>query len=208
MTHHKGFTGTAKRAVIYARVSTKDQDAARQVRDLTAWAERLGYVLVAPPYVETSSGMRKDRKARAEIIAQAQRREIDTVLVTELSRWGRSTQDLFDTVGTLASRHVSLEALHGMTFDLATPQGKLLLTFFAGLSEFERDLIADRVMSGLDHARAKGIKLGRPVGYKTDDKHRAAVLELKAHGFSYREIAAKLKIGKDTIGRILQAADI
>lgn len=205
---HEGISKDTKRAVIYARVSTKDQDASRQVRDLTAWAERLGYVLVAPPYVETKSGMRNDRKIRAEILAHAQRREIDTVLVTELSRWGRSTQDLITTITELASRRVSIEALQGLSFDLNTAQGKLFLTFMAAMSEFERDLIADRVKSGLDHARSKGVRLGRPAGYKTDDKHRAAVLDLKAHGFSYRDIAAKLKIGKDTIGRILQAADI
>ncbi|MBX9937641.1 MAG: recombinase family protein [Candidatus Obscuribacterales bacterium] len=195
-----------KRAVIYARVSTDDQDCARQVADLTAWAKRAGYCLVCAPYIETASGMKTARKARAEIIAQAQRRQIDTVLVTELSRWGRSTIDLLDTIEQLASYGVSLEALNGMTFDLKSAHSRLILRLLAGLSEFERDLIAERTKSGLAHARSKGVKLGRPQGNKTDEQHRDAVLELHGLGFSYREIASKLRIGKDTVGRVLKAS--
>lgn len=193
-----------KRAVIYARVSTDDQSCERQVRDLTAYAERAGYQLVREPFIETASGTKTNRKTRAEIIALARGRHIDTVLVTELSRWGRSTQDLLDTVRELASYRVSLVAQTGMQFDLSTPQGKLMLTLLAGLSEFERDLIAERTKSGLAATVAKGTKLGRPCGNRTDDKHRDAVLELHGLGFSLRSISSKLKIGKDTVSRILK----
>lgn len=195
----------SKRAVIYARVSTDDQDCARQVRDLIAYAERCGYTLVAPPYIEVASGVKNARKVRAEILAQAQRRQIDTVLVTELSRWGRSTLDLLDTVQKLASHRVSLQALNGMTFDLTNPHSKLMLTLLSGFAEFERDLLSERTKSGLATAVAKGKKLGRPCGNKTDAMHRDAVLELHSLGFSLREIASKLKIGKETAGRIIKA---
>lgn len=195
-----------KRAVIYARVSTDDQDCGRQIADLTAWAARAGYSLVASPYIETASGMKTARKARAEILALAQRRIIDTVLVTELSRWGRSTVDLISTIEQLASYGVSLEALNGLTFDLNSSHGKLLLRLLAGLSEFERDLIADRTKSGLAHARSKGVKLGRPQGNKTDALHADAIKELRALGFTYREIASKLRVGKDTVQRVLSAS--
>lgn len=157
-------------------------------------------------YKEKASGAKNDRAERAKIMKLAQAREIDAVLVTELSRWGRSTADLLSSVQILASRHVSLLTCSGMEFDLSTPQGKLFLTMLAGISEFERDLIAERVKSGMKEARARGKHLGRPQGNKTDDKHRQAVLTLRQQGFGYRDIADKLKIGKDTVGRILKQA--
>jgi len=187
-------------------VSTADQSCDRQIRDLTAFAKRAGYTLVAPPYIEKASGMKADRKERRKIMAQAQGRHIDTVLVTELSRWGRSTIDLLNSVEELASYRVSLVAQTGLSFDMATPNGKLMLRLMAGISEFERDLISERIKSGLEAAVARGSKLGKPKGNKTDDMHREAVLELRKAGFAIRPIASKLKIGKDTVSRIIQSA--
>ena len=79
-----------QRAALYCRVSTADQSCARQERDLTAFAARAGYE-VSGVFKETGSGAKLDRVERKKVMALAQRREIDAVLVTELSRWGRST---------------------------------------------------------------------------------------------------------------------
>lgn len=193
-----------KRAAIYARVSTDDQSCERQLRDLTAFAQRAGYEVLFI-FEEKESGTKSDREQRKQVISLAQARKIDVVLVTELTRWSRSTVDLLETLHTLHGYGVSVIAERGAQFDLATAQGRMLAGVFAVLSEFERDLIAERTKSGLETARAKGVKLGRPTGNKTDDQHRAAVLELRSLGFNYREIADKLKIGKDTVGRILKA---
>ena len=76
------------RAALYCRVSTADQSCARQERDLATFAERSGYEVVGT-YKETASGVKLDRAERKRVMALAQRREIDAVLVTELSRWGR-----------------------------------------------------------------------------------------------------------------------
>lgn len=101
--------------MIYARVSTQDQDCDRQERDLIDYAERAGYEVVEV-FKETLSGIRKARGKqpieRAKAMALAQRREIDAVLVTEMTRWGRSTQDLMDTLGQLASWDVSLYVIY------------------------------------------------------------------------------------------------
>ncbi len=91
---------------------------------------------------------------------EAQAREIDSVLVTELTRWGRSTQDLMDTLGQLASRDVSLIAPTGLTFDLSTPQGKLIANLMASLAEFEHDLLCERVRSGIARRRRGARVLG------------------------------------------------
>ena len=82
-----------QRAALYCRVSTADQSCARQERDLAAFAARAGYEVVGP-FKETGSGAKLDRAERKKVMALAQRREIEAVLVTELSRWGRSTLDL------------------------------------------------------------------------------------------------------------------
>ena len=91
-----------RRVAIYCRVSTSEQDCDCQERDLMEHAERAGYEVVGV-FKETLSGIRKSRGKqpveRGKVMALAQRREIDAVLVTELTRWGRSTQDLMATSG-------------------------------------------------------------------------------------------------------------
>ncbi len=101
--------------------------------DLAAFAERAGYEVVGV-YKETASGVRHDRAERRKVMALAQRREIDAVLVTELSRWGRSTTDLLATLRGLEARRVSLVALNGMAFDLSTPHGRMMATVLAGIA--------------------------------------------------------------------------
>ena len=127
-----------QRAALYCRVSTSDQSCARQERDLTAFAERAGYEVIGA-FKETGSGVKAERGERRKVFALAQRREIDAVLVTELSRWGRSTTDLLATLKELQARRVSVIALNGMTFDLSTPHGRMIATVLAGIAEFERE---------------------------------------------------------------------
>jgi putative DNA-invertase from lambdoid prophage Rac len=195
------FSKDMKRAAIYCRVSTDDQSCERQERDLRAFATRAGYEVIEV-FKDTASGKRCDREGRTAILSLAQSRQIDAVLVTELTRWGRSTVDLLNTLQTLNQFGVSVVAERGSQFDLTTAQGKMIAGVLAVLAEFERDLIAERTKSGLATAKANGKTLGRPKGNRTDSKHRDAVLELTKHGFSIRDIASKLKIGKDTVSRI------
>ena len=148
---------------IYCRVSTDDQSCERQERDLRAFAKRAGHKGVAV-FKETASGADNGRPERAKVLKLARAHEIDAVLVTELSRWGRSTQDLVQTLDDLHGWKVSVLAQTGLSFDLSTASGKLMRTIMAGLAEFERDLIRERVKSGLAAARARGAKLGRQHG--------------------------------------------
>lgn len=204
MGHENG----CRRVAIYCRVSTSDQDVARQKRDLLAHAKRAGYEVVAI-HKETLSGIRKSRGKqpveRARVMALAQRREIDAVLVTELTRWGRSTQDLMNTLGELASWDVSLVAQTGLTFDLSTPQGKLVASLMASLAEFEHDLLRERVRSGIAAAKARGQTFGRAKGYRPSDKHVPEVLRLAdEEKLSQRAISARLGISRTTVGEILK----
>lgn len=193
-----------QRAAIYCRVSTVDQSCARQERDLTAFAGRAGYEVVAT-FKETGSGAKLDRAERKKVLALAQARQIDAVLVTELSRWGRSTIDLLNTLRELQSSKVSVIAMNDMTFDLSSPHGRMLATFLSGIAEFERDLISERVKSGLAAAKARGKKLGRQAGERPkSDRLAPKVIALCAEGRSYRWIARDLGLSKNTVADIVQ----
>ncbi|MDP9476979.1 MAG: recombinase family protein [Actinomycetota bacterium] len=208
MVHENGGAGARRRVAIYCRVSTSDQDVARQERDLTEHAARAGYEVVGV-YKETLSGIRKARGKqpveRAQVMALAQRREIDAVLVTELTRWGRSTQDLMATLGELASWDCSLIAQTGLTFDLSTPQGRLVASLMASLAEFEHDLLRERVRSGIAAAKARGQRFGRRKGYRPSDEHAPEVMRLiNEEGYSQRRVAESLGISKTTVNEIVK----
>jgi DNA invertase Pin-like site-specific DNA recombinase len=190
---------------IYCRVSTDDQSCERQERDLRAYARRAGHRIVGV-FKETASGARNDRTERGKVMALAQAREIDAILVTELSRWGRSTQDLVQTLDDLHSWKVSVLAQTGLSFDLGTASGKLMRTIMAGLAEFERDLIRERVKSGLAAARDRGVKLGRRLGQRPSDKKAKRVVELHREGLSYRLIGRNLGLSKNTVMEIVKRA--
>ena len=199
--------GRRRRVAIYCRVSTSDQDNDRQERDLRAYAERAGFEVVAV-FRETLSGIRmakgKQPVETKRAMAVAQAREIDAVLVTELTRWGRSTQDLMDTLGQLTSWDVSLIAQTGLTFDLSTPQGKLIANLMASLAEFEHDLLRERVRSGIAAAKARGQTFGRRPGYRPSDRHAAEIGRLGDEGVSQRKIAERLGISKTTVNEVLK----
>ncbi len=197
-----------KTIAIYCRVSTVDQSCNRQERDLLEYASKLGYSVFGV-FKEVASGAKNDRKVRVEVMRLAQSRKIDAVLVTELSRWGRSTADLLTTLQQLDSIGVSVIAQSGFSFDISSPHGKMMSTVLAAVAEFERDLIKERVKSGLEAARARGKKLGRANGdnYKTGSKE-AEIMKLKAQGKSYREIAKKCKVSAASVVNVVKRCGV
>jgi putative DNA-invertase from lambdoid prophage Rac len=193
-----------QRVALYCRVSTADQSCARQERDLTAFAARSGYEVIGT-FKETGSGVKADRLERRKVLELAQARYIDAVLVTELSRWGRSTTDLLATLKELEARHVSVIALNGMAFDLSTPHGRMIATVLAGIAEFERELIQERIRSGIAAAKARGKRLGRQPGQRPkSDRLAPKVLALIAQGRSYRLIGREVGLSKNTVAEIVK----
>jgi putative DNA-invertase from lambdoid prophage Rac len=191
------------RVAIYCRVSTHDQNCERQERDLLEYAKQCDHEVIGV-WSEFGSGVKLDRLKRKEIMTIARARKIDAVLVTELTRWGRSTIDLINTLNDLHSWKVSLIAQTGMQFDLSTPAGNLMLTIMAGLAEFERSLIQERIKSGVALARAKGKTFGRKPGSKAD-KYRDNIKLLSNEGKSIRAIATELGISKNMVERQISA---
>jgi putative DNA-invertase from lambdoid prophage Rac len=199
--------GQLGQVAIYCRVSTDDQSCERQERDLRAFAKRAGHKIVAL-FKETASGADNARPQRAKVLALARDREIDAILVTELSRWGRSTQDLAQTLDDLHGWKVSLLAQTGLSVDLSNSSGKLMRTIIAGLAEFERDLIRDRIKGGLQAARARGVKLGRQHGQRPSDKKAKRVLAMHKEGLSYRLIGRNVGLSKNTVMEIVRREDL
>jgi DNA invertase Pin-like site-specific DNA recombinase len=195
-----------RRAAIYCRVSTADQSCERQEHDLQEYAGRAGFDVVGT-YKETGSGVKKvleKNSERQKVMALAQARKIDAVLVTELTRWGRSTTDLIYTLQELEGFGVSLIAQSGLQLDLTTPQGRLFSTIMAGLAEFERDLLRERVRSGIAAAKARGQKFGRRPGYRPSDRLVPEVMRMVAEGHSQRKIAQEQNHSKTTVNAIIR----
>ena len=193
-----------QRVALYCRVSTADQSCSRQERDLAAFAERSGYDVIGT-FKETGSGVKLDRAERRKVMALAQRRQIDAVLVTELSRWGRSTTDLLATLKELEARRVSVVALNGMAFDLSSPHGRMIATVLAGIAEFERELIQERIRSGIAAAKARGKRLGRQQGQRPkSDRLASKVLALIGQGQSYRLVGRQVGLSKNAVAGIVQ----
>jgi putative DNA-invertase from lambdoid prophage Rac len=100
---------------------------------------------------------------------------------------------------------VSLVALNGMTFDVSTPHGRMMATVLAGIAEFERELIQERIRSGIAAAKARGKKLGRQPGQRPkSDRLASKVLALVAQGRSYRLIGREIGLSKNTVADIVK----
>lgn len=193
-----------QRIAIYCRVSENDQNCERQERDLLAYASRAGFEVVGM-FKETASGSKDNRRERKKVLALAQDRRIDAVLVTKLTRWGRSTLDLIRTLQDLQSWGVSVIAQTGMQYDMTTAHGKLIASVMASLAEFELDVMKERTRSGLAAARARGQVLGRQVGDRPKSNRLGPkVLKLVEGGRSYRAIGRDLGLNPATVMAIVK----
>lgn len=107
----------------------------------------------------------------------------------------------------LEARRVSLVALNGMAFDLATPHGRMMATMLAGIAEFERELTAERIRSGIAAVKARGKRLGRLPGQRPkSDRLVPKVLALVALGRSYRLVGREMAPSKNTVADIVKRA--
>jgi len=159
----------SRRAAIYARVSTLDQNPENQVEVLKEFAERHGYEIY-DIYVDKISGIKSSRPELQRLLLDAHDKKFDVVLVWKLDRLGRSLQHLIKIVECFRKWGIDFISTT-QNIDTTTPSGKLTFHILAALSEFERSLISERTKLGLQRARKRGKKLGRPKGSK-DKKPR------------------------------------
>jgi len=174
----------------YARVSTLDQNLDRQTDALNdAGAVKL--------FTEKVTGRKSDRPELMRMVEH--QREGDIVVISELIRLSRSTKDLFSIVELIQSKGADIRSLKETWLDTTTPHGKLMFTIFAGLSQFEADLTAQRTREGLEAARLRGRLGGRP---KTDEgKVKQALKLYSSKQYSIREIEELTGVKKSTLYR-------
>jgi DNA invertase Pin-like site-specific DNA recombinase len=184
------------RAAIYARVSTQDQTPDNQLLPLRAFASARGWDAVE--YVDHGVSGAKERRPSLDAMLKAARgRKVDVIAVTKLDRLARSVHHLLAVAKELESLGVNLVVLD-QAIDTTTPSGRLLFHVLASVAEFERDLIRERVVSGMRRARAAGRHLGRPAVHAIDT---AAATAMLADGLSLRAVARKLGTHATSIKR-------
>ena len=180
----------------YARVSSKEQNLSLQIDAL----EREGCKRI---FQEKIGGAKADRPELQRMIDQL--REGDVVITWKLDRLGRSLRDLINLINEIQDRGAELKSLND-SIDTTTPQGKLTFHLFASLAEFERDIIRERTKAGLEAARARGRKGGRPKGLSKEAKDKAIIAETlyRKGEMSIAEICRHLNIARSTFYKYLR----
>jgi DNA invertase Pin-like site-specific DNA recombinase len=178
----------------YARVSTEGQNLSRQLDQLAvANCERI--------YQEKITGTKKDRPELDKMLDNL--RSGDTIIISDLTRLSRSTRDLFQLVDTIQKKGANIKSLKETWVDTTTPQGKLMFTIIAGLSQFERDLISQRTKEGLASARARGRNGGRPSKNKSDVEKALKLYNSKK--YSLKEIKEITGVSKTSLYRYIKS---
>lgn len=177
----------------YARVSTDDQDLTNQRAELHA----AGCTRI---FAEKITGIQRDRPELARVLDHL--RAGDVVTVTRLDRLARNTRDLLDIAERIQVTGAGLRSLAEPWADTTTPAGRMVLTVFAGIAEFERSLIIDRTRSGREAAKARGVKFGpKPTLTVAQIDHARELIDQK--GRTVKEAAALLGVHRSTLYRAL-----
>jgi DNA invertase Pin-like site-specific DNA recombinase len=169
---------------------------AAQLEELRCYCERRQLQIIGEYTDEGISGSKESRPALNRLLADARLRRFDCVLVYRYDRFARSLRQLVNALAEFDSLGIHFISLHE-GIDTSTPNGRLVFGIFASIAEFERSLIAERVRSGQNAARKRGVRFGRPC-VAADTRQVAA---LRAQGLSYAEIAQRLHISTGTAFR-------
>jgi DNA invertase Pin-like site-specific DNA recombinase len=177
-----------KRAAIYARVSTHNgQNPEMQLDEVREYCRRRGWKVLGEYVDEGISGSKEHRPALDSLLSECRRRLVDAVVVYRYDRFARSLRQLVNALDEFRALGIDFVSLHEGV-DTSTPNGRLVFGIFASIAEFERELIRDRVRSGLALARSRGRRLGRPRIVVDASK----VVSLRAQGRSWAAISSEL----------------
>jgi DNA invertase Pin-like site-specific DNA recombinase len=188
------------KVVTYSRVSTnkREQKPEVQVGELRRYCKARGFK-ITHEIVDRASGGGDDRPGLKQLLQLVRAREVDAVAVVKLDRLFRSLKHLVNTLSEFEALGVKFIATRDQV-DMTTPAGRMFVQILGSLGEFERALIRERIMVGLDYARSRGKRLGRP---KVNDDQ--AVRRLRGEGMSYQTIQRRLGVSKGTVCRALIA---
>jgi DNA invertase Pin-like site-specific DNA recombinase len=186
------------RAAMYVRVSTNDQTTENQERELRIAAERMGHDIVEV-YRDAGISGAKGRDKRPgfdKLHRDATRRKFEIVMAWSVDRLGRSMQDLISFLNHLRALRLDL-FLHQQGLDTTTPSGRAMYQMLGVFAEFEREIIRERVISGMHRAKTNGKPIGRPrIPAHTRDAIKAAY---KAGGVGMRGVAERFGVSLGTV---------
>jgi DNA invertase Pin-like site-specific DNA recombinase len=175
----------------YARVSTRDQNLDLQLKALKkAGCEKI--------FRDKLSGFTRQRPEFQRMLDQV--RSGDTIIVWKLDRLARSTRDLLNTMETINEAGGKFRSLSEPWANTTTHAGKMIMTVFAGIAEFERDLIRERTSAGREAAKQRGVRFGRPRKLNSDQTQVAC--KLLSEGKAVRDIARTFNVHEATIYRL------
>jgi DNA invertase Pin-like site-specific DNA recombinase len=197
---------STRRAAIYARVSTDGQSVDCQLQQLSNVAARHGWEVVATYTDQGVSGAKgRDKRPGLDALCGAvARRDVDLVAAWSVDRLGRSLQHLVTFLAELEAKGVDLY-LHQQGLDTATPSGRAMFQMCGVFAEFERAMIQERVRAGLERARSRGRRLGRPPAL--GPRQRRQLLRDRKAGMSLRALARKYGTTAPTVRRALGAVE-
>ena len=182
------------KVAVYYRVSTAEQKPDRQIRELRAYARKRKFKIHGE-FVDKAPGTTRSRPELDRLLEEVRRRKVDVVLVWAFDRFARSTSHLVETLEEFQKLGVDFVS-YTQQIDTTTPAGKLTFTVLAAISEFEREIIRERVKSGMAAAKARGKHVGRKrIPMSKQNKARS----MRSQGLSFRQIAKELRVSPGTV---------
>ena len=194
-----------KRVVIYARVSTLDQTVDNQLIELRDHCSKMGWEVIKEYKDEGLSGTlsRDKRPAFNEMIKDGYRKKFELVVCWDISRLGRSMKELIMFLSDMKDRDIGICSVR-QGFDTSTTMGEMMFQFVGILSSWEREMIRERTLAGLDRAKKEGKTLGRKT--VIDDDKVSHIRKLRSIGRSLRDIASEVGVSKGTVSNVLKVA--
>lgn len=196
----------SNRAALYLRVSTTKQTTENQRRDLEKMCEAKGWE-ITKVYEDHGISGAKGRKARPaldELLKDAAKRRFDIAVFWSVDRLGRSTSQVTTAMDEMQIAGVK-QFYHKESIDTSSPHGQAMLEMAAVFAKLERSMIQERVKSGLERAKANGVRLGKKPLSKVKQQE---IIKARASGLSFRKTAAACKVSTSTVYKVLNEAAI
>ena len=192
-----------RKVAIYCRVSTLDQTVDNQLIELRDHCSKMGWEIAKEYADEGLSGTlsRDKRPAFNEMIKDAYRKRFDLVVCWDISRLGRSMKELVLFLSDMKDKGVGICSVR-QGFDTSTTMGEMMFQFVGILSSWEREMIRERTLAGLDRAKKEGKTLGRKS--VITDEISSKIIGLRSIGRSIRDIASEVGVSRGTVSNVLK----
>jgi DNA invertase Pin-like site-specific DNA recombinase len=192
----------AKRAAIYVRVSTNEQETGMQETELREYCEHRDWSVIV--YQDKGqSGAKNDRPALNDLLGDLRKRKVDVIVVWALDRLARSLKQLLNIADECKSLGADLVSLK-QNVDTTLPAGRLTFQVLGAVAEFEREMLRERVRAGMAQARRAGKRVGRPARRQFCSSDIEKMKILRSQGTSVRQLAAQFGTTQWTASKITE----